>query len=36
LAHRHGQLKGMLDANQNGIDDRIEAVLAKLEKARKG
>jgi len=25
LAHRHGQLKGMVDANQNGIDDRIEA-----------
>jgi hypothetical protein len=32
LAHRHGQLKGMVDANQNGIDDRIEAALAKLEK----
>jgi hypothetical protein len=31
LAHRHGQLKGMVDANQNGIDDRIEAALAKLK-----
>lgn len=25
LAHRHGQLKGFVDANKNGIDDRIEA-----------
>lgn len=25
LAHRHGQLKGFLDANKNGIDDRTEA-----------
>jgi len=24
LAHRHGQLRGMLDANKNGIDDRDE------------
>lgn len=25
LAHRHGQLKGFIDANKNGIDDRKEA-----------
>jgi hypothetical protein len=25
LAHRHGQLKGFVDANKNGVDDRIEA-----------
>src|SRR3954471_19832265 len=24
LAHRHGQLRGMVDANKNGIDDRME------------
>jgi hypothetical protein len=24
LAHRHGQLRGMVDANKNGIDDRDE------------
>jgi hypothetical protein len=24
LAHRHGQLKGLVDANRNGIDDRLE------------
>jgi uncharacterized membrane protein len=24
LAHRHGQLRGLLDANKNGIDDRFE------------
>ena len=24
LAHRHGQLRGMVDANKNGIDDRLE------------
>jgi hypothetical protein len=36
LAHRHGQLKGMVDANQNGIDDRIEAALAKLDKSNQG
>jgi len=24
LAHRHGQLRGMIDANKNGIDDRQE------------
>ena len=25
LAHRHGQLRGMIDANKNGIDDRQES-----------
>ena len=25
LAHRHGQLKGFVDANKNGVDDRTEA-----------
>ena len=29
LAHRHGQLRGMIDANNNGVDDRIEAVMEK-------
>lgn len=24
LAHRHGPLKGFLDANRNGVDDRLE------------
>lgn len=24
LAHRHGQLRGFVDANKNGIDDRLE------------
>jgi hypothetical protein len=24
LAHRHGQLRGLMDANKNGIDDRDE------------
>ena len=24
LAHRHGQLKGFVDANRNGVDDRLE------------
>ena len=24
LAHRHGRLQGMVDANKNGIDDRLE------------
>ncbi len=27
LAHRHGQLRGFIDANQNGIDDRKESAL---------
>jgi hypothetical protein len=30
LAHRHGQLRGIVDANKNGVDDRIESALAKL------
>lgn len=30
LAHRHGQLRGMVDADKNGVDDRIESALAKL------
>jgi hypothetical protein len=34
LAHRHGQLKGLVDANQDGIDDRIQAALARLEKGK--
>ncbi len=25
LAHRHGRLRGMIDANKNGIDDQVEA-----------
>jgi hypothetical protein len=24
LAHRHGKLQGFVDANQNGVDDRVE------------
>ena len=24
FAHRHGQLRGLVDANKNGIDDRLE------------
>lgn len=24
LSHRHGQFKGFVDANKNGVDDRIE------------
>ncbi len=24
LAHRHGQLRGLIDANKNGVDDRLE------------
>lgn len=30
LAHRHGQLRGIVDAKKNGIDDQIEPMLAKL------
>ncbi len=29
LAHRHGRLQGFVDANQNGVDDRLE----KMERA---
>jgi hypothetical protein len=25
LAHRHGRLQGFVDANKNGIDDRLES-----------
>jgi len=25
LAHRHGRLQGFVDANRNGVDDRVEA-----------
>ena len=25
LAHRHGRLQGFVDANKNGVDDRVEA-----------
>ena len=24
LAHRHGHLRGIIDANKNGVDDRLE------------
>jgi hypothetical protein len=24
LAHRYGRMRGFIDANQNGIDDRVE------------
>ena len=27
LAHRHGRLQGFVDANRNGIDDRLEQVV---------
>ena len=33
LAHRHGQLKGFVDANKNGVDDRIEAARKRSESA---
>lgn len=29
LAHRHGRLQGFVDANKNGIDDRLESVKEK-------
>ena len=31
LAHRHGQLKGFVDANKNGVDDRAEAKERRVE-----
>src|SRR5438093_8409570 len=34
LAHRHGQLRGRLDANHNGIDDRVEELLEKMKSAK--
>jgi hypothetical protein len=36
LAHRHGRLQGMVDANNNGIDDRIEQALEKVRAAVNG
>lgn len=24
LAHRHGKMQGLVDANKNGVDDRLE------------
>ena len=29
LAHRHGRLQGFVDANQNGLDDRLETLKGK-------
>lgn len=29
LAHRHGRLQGIVDANRNGVDDRAETVSGK-------
>ena len=29
LAHRHGRLQGFVDANKNGVDDRLEATVRK-------
>lgn len=26
LAHRHGRLQGFVDANKNGLDDRVETL----------
>ena len=28
LAHRHGRLRGFVDANRNGVEDRVEGVQA--------
>jgi hypothetical protein len=28
LAHRHGRLRGLIDANKNGVDDRLEGTAA--------
>jgi hypothetical protein len=33
FAHRHGKLRGMVDANKNGIDDRLEAVTPEASKS---
>jgi hypothetical protein len=30
LAHRHGELRGIVDANKNGVDDRVEASQTRL------
>lgn len=32
LAHRHGKLQGFVDANKNGIDDRLETAGKEVEK----
>lgn len=31
LAHRHGRLQGFVDANKNGVDDRLEEVVSGKE-----
>ncbi len=31
LAHRHGRLQGFVDANKDGVDDRLETVSRKVE-----
>ncbi|HEU5071078.1 MAG TPA: hypothetical protein VFV96_11800 [Verrucomicrobiae bacterium] len=31
LAHRHGRLQGFVDANKNGVDDRLEQVVSGKE-----
>jgi hypothetical protein len=33
LAHRHGRLQGFVDANRNGVDDRVEGVVQGKETA---
>jgi hypothetical protein len=35
LAHRHGQLRGLVDANKNGIDDRFEATQRRAQSQTK-
>ena len=34
LAHRHGQLRGLIDTDKNGVDDRIQAALAKFREEK--
>ena len=36
LAHRHGRLQGIVDANRNGIDDRLELALKDPSAETKG
>jgi hypothetical protein len=31
LAHRHGKLQGIVDANKNGVDDRLEEVVKRKQ-----
>jgi hypothetical protein len=31
FAHRHGQLRGLVDANKNGIDDQLETPVNEVE-----